>query len=106
MTSVHDTHNAFPLAKLQSAKEAYESGENFRCCSECDKKVLDERLKLQGIKKENLVSVSFEELLSNPEKFGHIRIGFMSPNYQKRFDELGQNFYETGLGKSYLKNLS
>ena len=106
MFSIHDTHNAFPLAKLQSAKEAYESGENYRCCGECNKKVFDERLKLQGIKKENLVTISFEELLSNPEKFGHIRSGFMNPNYQKRFDELGQNFYETGLGKSYLKDLN
>ena len=106
MTSIHDTHNAFPLAKLQSAKEAYESGENYRCCSQCNVKVFEERLNLHGVKVEDLKVVSFGELIKQRKSSGENKSIFQSPESTKRFEELGQNFYETELGKSYLKDLN
>ena len=104
MFSIHDTHNAFPLAKLQSAKEAYESGENYRCCSKCNVKVFEERLNLHGVKIEDLKVVSMVELIQQRKTTGESKSMFTTPQSTKRFEELGQNFYETELGKSYLKD--
>lgn len=37
MQSVHDTHDARPLAPSQTAKQAFEQKENIgRCCSKCN----------------------------------------------------------------------
>lgn len=100
METIHDTHNAFPLAKLQSAKEAYESGESFRCCTECDEKVLEERLKFTNTKKDECSYISIDESIER-EKTRPLKSIFMTPQAQKRFEELGQNFFETDLGKSF-----
>lgn len=105
MTSIHDTHNAFPLAKLQSAKEAYESGESYRCCSKCNEKVFEERLKFTNSKKDECSYLTLAESVER-EKTKPLKSIFMTPQAQKRFEELGQNFYETELGKSYLKDLN
>jgi hypothetical protein len=55
MKKVHDTHCAFPLAKLQSAKEAFKNPENHsRCCSVCNRDVMAERFKMMcGYRKKN-----------------------------------------------------
>ena len=103
MTTVHDTHNAFPLAKLQSAKEAYESDVSYRCCSECNKEVTKARFDSLGVDPAHIKTVTLGELVTNPKYKSAISCGFEAPVFQKKFAELGQNFYETGLGQSILK---
>ena len=46
MPSIHDTHNARPLAPSITAKEALEQNLPHRCCSECQaERVMPERFK-------------------------------------------------------------
>jgi len=121
MKTIHDTHNAFPLAKLQSAKEAFDNPEKHsRCCSECDQNVLVERFKLTVSLRNNKSKSnhSIDTRLLKYKKVGELKISepveipiskisdfciFETPESQKRFKELGQNFYETDLGKCVLK---
>jgi len=103
MKSIHDTHNTFPLAKLQSGKEAHEQDTNYRCCTECNKDVFNARLEMRGIKKENVISISMNELIKLRKKLVKNESFFENPEAQKRFKELGQNFYETNLGRDILK---
>lgn len=112
MKTVHDTHCAFPLAKLQSAKEAFENPENHsRCCSECNEKVFVGRLELmRGVPKNNKSNLTIDKPdLENKIKMIPIselrkcRSVYETPRAQKRFKELGQNYYETDLGKKDLE---
>ena len=102
MSSIHDTHNAFPLAKLQSAKEAHQQKKNYRCCSDCNEKVMKARLDMMGVSSEDLKTYSISELSKIPSKKERKSI-FETSQSKARFDELGQDFYKTGLGKSILK---
>jgi len=109
MKTIHDTHNAFPLAKLQSAKEAFENPENHsRCCSECDRDVYIERIKMMSKGRKNNKS---NRPIGKPGEYKILSIKelqeltsiYETPQAQKRFKELGQNYYETGLGRRELK---
>ena len=109
MKTVHDTHCAFPLAKLQSAKEAFENPENHsRCCSECDRDVSIERIKMMSKGQKNNKS---NRPIGKPGEYKILSIKelqeltsiYETPQAQKRFKELGQNYYETGLGRRELK---
>jgi hypothetical protein len=109
MKTVHDTHCAFPLAKLQSAKEAFENPENHsRCCSECDRDVYIERIKMMSKGRKNNKS---NRPIGKPGEYKILSIKelqeltsiYETPQAQKRFKELGQNYYETGLGRRELK---
>ena len=44
------------------------------------------------------------ELIQQRKTTGESKSMFTTPQSTKRFEELGQNFYETELGKSYLKD--
>jgi|TARA_B100000959_G_scaffold113650_1_gene119816 hypothetical protein len=110
MKTIHDTHNAFPLAKLQSAKEAYEQDTHYRCCTECNKnKVMPKRLNMFFANKNTNdnrkklavkampMSEAINYFIKNKNK---VKSMFVTPESQKRFKELNQNYYETELGKS------
>jgi hypothetical protein len=111
MKTVHDTHCAFPLAKLQSAKEAFENPENHsRCCSECNQKVTVARFTLvNGVQKDNKSNRPIGELplrkykILSVKELKELRSFYETPQAKKRFKELGQNFYETDLGRCKLK---
>jgi hypothetical protein len=112
MKTVHDTHCAFPLAKLQSAKEAFKNPENHsRCCSECNQDVMAERFKMMcEIQKNYKSNRPINELnLKNKivmipvKELRECRPFYETPQAQKRFKELGQNYYETDLGRSGLE---
>ena len=54
MPTLHDTHNAAPLAPNQQAKAAKLEGNVGRCCSKCDKHVLYARLEAMGLSTKNV----------------------------------------------------
>ena len=101
MSSIHDTHNAFPLAKLQSAKEAHQQKKNYRCCSDCNEKVMKARFDMLNSKLEDAKVLRGGEVIEHYQNTPRdsIMSMFETPQAQKRFKELGQNFYKTQLGK-------
>ena len=98
MKTVHDTNCAFPLARLQSAKEAFQNQKKYRSCNDCENDVMNARHDLVDYSKESLKSVSLEDAV-------HMNLGsiYTLATSQKRFAELGQDFYKTDLGKGYAK---
>jgi len=101
MLSIHDTHNAFPLTKLQSAKEAHEEEKNYRCCSDCNEKVMKARFDMLNSKLEDAKVLRGGEVIEHYQNTPRdsIMSMFETPQAQMRFKELGQNFYKTQLGK-------
>ena len=99
MKTIHDTNCAFPLARLQSAKEAFQSHNKYRSCNECEVDVMKSRKQLMNKKDDyELVSVNLFQVLE-----GDFNSLYETPEAQKRFAELNQDFWKTGLGKSALK---
>ena len=59
MTSIHDTHNPFPLTDECFADETYKTGNPNRCCSKCNmEKVKSARLGSMGIKPDEMEGVT------------------------------------------------
>ena len=50
MPSIHDTHNPHPLTPKCWAKDALDKNLPYRCCSKCNVKVTEERIKENGDK--------------------------------------------------------
>ena len=72
MPSIHDTHNADPIAPGTTAKEALDNNLPYRCCSECNRKVNEERMKKSGT---STFSVHLTDFLNTYIPFSNIRIG-------------------------------
>ena len=59
MKTIHDTHNPSPITEKCYAKEAFETGNPNRCCSECNStKVNPARLRDLGMKVDSVCDLS------------------------------------------------
>ena len=101
MKTIYDTNCAFPLARLQSAKEAFQSHNKYRSCNKCEVDVLDARTKL--LREENS-ETTYLTLVQSLER-DDLKSMYETPEAQKRFAELGQDYFKTWLGKSERVNL-
>ena len=101
MKTIHDTNCAFPLARLQSAKEAFQSHNKYRSCNKCEVDVLDARTELLGEENSEITYLTLVQSLERDD----LKSMYETPEAQKRFAELGQDYFKTWLGKSEKVNL-
>ena len=99
MKTIHDTNCAFPLARLQSAKEAFQSHNKYRSCNECEVDVIKSRRKLVKTKDDKVERFTLIQMLERDD----IKCMYTTPEAQKRFAELNQDYYKTWLGRAQLK---
>ena len=102
MKTVHDTHCAFPLAKLQSAKEAQETEHTSRCCSKCNTDVMTARISMLNVDNESDSEISKRLKEKDPLEVDLNKLTsiYDSPQAQAIFAELNQDYYnDTDLGR-------
>ena len=47
--TIHDSHNSYPLGKNTTAKEQNGMEDNDRCCTKCNRDVINARLLMRGL---------------------------------------------------------
>jgi len=102
MKTIHDTNCAFPITRLQSAKEAFQSHNKYRSCNKCEVDVLDARTELLGESDKDLKYLTLVQSLERDD----LKSMYETPEAQKRFAELGQDYFKTWLGKSEINRRS